>query len=163
MLKHTSTFDHPVDDLIALLCGEGFNLEAQNARPDVVEAKYELVEDNDDVMRFVVPYRHYRRSKTGKFDKSVIESSRTEYRMDRRTRKLFWKHVGAEEAGRIRIEGVTRFVPQGDARTQVVREVTIDIRIPLVGRTIAKYVESQFRQAYDGLEDHINEAITRLL
>lgn len=163
MLKHTSTFNHSADDLISLLCGEAFNVEAQGNREDVVEAKYELIEDDGDVMRFVVPYRHYKRSKTGKLDKRVIENSKTEYKMDRRSRQLYWKHIGAEEKGRIRIEGVTRFVPVGESRTRVEREVTIDIRIPIVGRTVARYVEGEFRKAYDELESHIDEAVTRLL
>ena len=163
MLKHRSTFNHNADDLVELLCGEAFNLEAQNGRDDVVEAKYELTERTDALMRFVVPYTHYKRSKTGKLDKSVIERSRTEYKMDFRSKQLFWKHVGAEEKGKIRIEGVTRFVPLGDKRTRVERDVTIDIKIPLLGKTIARFVEGEFRKAYDEVEGHINEAITRLL
>lgn len=163
MLKHTSTFNHSADDLISLLCGEAFNIEAQGRRDDVVEAKYELIEDDGDVMRFVVPYRHYKRSRTGKLDKRVIENSRTEYKMDRRSRQLSWKHVGAEERGKIRIEGVTRFVPLGEGRARVERDVTIDIRIPIIGKTIARFVQGEFSKAYDELEAHIDEAITRLL
>ena len=163
MLKDTSTFDHSADDLMELLCGEGFNVEAQGARPDVVEAKFELLEETDAIKRFVVPYTHYKRTRTFKLDKSTIENSRSEYKLDKRKRELAWKHIGAEEAGKIRIEGVTRFVPLGASRCRVERDVTIDIRIPIVGRGIAKYVEGEFRKAYDEVEGHINGSIHRLL
>ena len=162
MLKHVSTYDHSADDMIKLLCGKAFNVEAQGARPDVVSVDYEVLKEGD-VKEFVVPYRHYKRTRTFKLDKKVIEDSRTEYKMNMRTRELFWKHVGAEEAGKIRIEGVTRFIPLGESRTRLERDVTIDIRIPIVGRGIAKYVEGEFRKAYDEVEGHINEAIGRLL
>jgi hypothetical protein len=162
MLKHASTFDHSADDLIKLLCGEAFNVEAQGARPDVVSVDYKLLKDGD-MMEFVVPYRHYKRTRTFKLDKKVIEDSRSEYKMNMRTKELVWKHVGAEEAGKIRIEGVTRFVPLGPSRTRLERDVTIEIKIPIVGRGIAKYIEGEFRKAYDEVEHHINESIGRLL
>jgi hypothetical protein len=159
MLKHVSTYEFPADDLMEVICAEKFNIEAQSSREDVVEAKFVIQEDGGDLLKFSVPYTHYKRGKTGGLDKSVIESSRTDYELRRGKRELLWWHRGSEEKGRIRIEGVTRFVPLGPNRARIERDVTIDIRIPLVGKTIAKYVEKEFRKAYDDLTSRINASM----
>lgn len=146
-LRHSSFVGTPVDDVARVICGGRYNLENQTSREDVVDARYESLDEGDDRHRFDVHVTSYKRSKTGKLDKSGTIQTHTEYRWDGRTRKLHWTHIDPE-GDRVKVGGVTTLISEG-AGTRVERVVNIDIRIPIIGRGIAKIVEREFRK---GLE-----------
>lgn len=161
MLKHSATYEYPADDVMELICSEEFEVEQQRRREDVVDACYEVQQDDERTLRFSVPYRHYKRSRTGRLDRDRTESSRTDYELDRASRTLRWWHRGESEEGLARVEGTTRFVPLGEQRCRIDREVTIDIRIPLVGKAIAKVVEGEFKKSYEEAGGRIAEMLAK--
>ncbi len=146
-IEHVSTVAAPRDVVARTIIGEAYNIENQTSREDVIEARYEVVEGGDDRLRFDVHVVSYARNKTGGIDRSRQERSRTEYRWDGATHTLRWTHVG-EHGDRVDVGGVTRLVDEGE-RTRVERTVHIDIRIPVIGRGIARIVEREFRKGLD--------------
>jgi hypothetical protein len=159
LLKHTTTLPFPVDAVIDELCSEGFMLPAQRAREDVVEAEYEQLDETPEYRRFAVPYTHYRRSKTGRLDPSATERSRTEYELRQPARTLTWKHVGPEDK-KVSISGFVRFVELGPESCRIDREISIEIRIPIVGKAVTKVVEAQFRKGLDASDITLRQALT---
>jgi Protein of unknown function (DUF2505) len=146
-LRHSSFVGAPVDHVARVICGEHYNMDNQTTREDVVEARYESLDEGDERHRFDVHVTAYKRTKTGKLDKSGTVRTKTEYRWDGRTRKLHWTHIDPE-GDRVQVGGVTTLISEGTS-TRVEREVNIDIRIPIIGRGIVKIVEREFRKGLD--------------
>jgi len=146
-LHHSSFVAVPPDVVARVICGERYNVENQVSREDVVDARYESIEEGEDRARFDVHVTSYKRTKTGGIDKNATQRSTTEYRWEGRTSALHWKHID-EEGDRVNVGGVTRLRPEGSG-TRIDREVTIDIRIPVIGRGIAKIVEREFKKGLD--------------
>ncbi len=158
LLKHTTTLPFPVDAVIDELCSERFMLQAQSAREDVIEVEYQQLDETPECRKFAVPYTHYRRGKTGRLDHSATERSRTEYELRQPARTLTWKHVGPEDK-RVSISGFVRFVELGAESCRIDREISIEIRIPIVGKAATKVVEAQFRKGLDASDITLRQAL----
>lgn len=158
MLKHTTTLQFPVDAVIEELCSEEFMLAAQRTREDVIDVAYELLEETPAYRRFAVAYTHHRRTKSGRLDRDAVDSSRTEYELRQDARALTWRHIGPESK-RVSVTGDVRFVELGPNSSRIDREITIDIRIPVVGRAVAKVVEAQFRKGLAGSDVALERAL----
>jgi len=146
-VKHSSVVELPVERTAAVLISEHYNVQNQIRREDVVEANFVELPPQGDERCFEMRLINYKRTRAGGLDKSGTEPARTEYRWSPSAKTLHWKHHGPH-GERVRIQGVTRLFAQGD-RTRVEREVSVDIRIPFVGRMIAGIVEREFRKAFD--------------
>ncbi len=146
-LRHSSFVGAPMDVTVRTICGERYNMENQTSREDVVEAGYEVIDESEDRMRFDVHVTSYKRTKTGGLDRSGTVETKTEYRWEGATGKLHWTHVDPE-GDRVRVGGITSLRAEGSG-TRVDRQVDIDIRIPVIGRGIAKIVEREFRKGLD--------------
>jgi hypothetical protein len=156
-ITHTMTVPATVDRVADLLTSETYNMRMQTDREDVTDAKYAVQEDSDSTCRYRMDVVHYKRTKTGKLDKSVLENSTTHYTYDRRANRLDWRYEGPE-GKRVDVHGVTLLTPQGDG-TRVQREVEIQIKIPVVGRGLAKIVEGKFREGFVAIEGTIREML----
>jgi len=156
-ITHTMNVPASVDQVADLLTNEPYNMRMQNDREDVTRASYAVDSDDDAQRRYRMNVTHYKRTKTGKLDKSVLENSTTHYRYDKRSHVLYWRHEGSE-GKRVDVHGETRLTPEGNG-TRVHREVEIQIKIPVVGRGLAKIVESKFREGFDAIEGTIREML----
>ncbi len=156
-LHHEMTVSAPVDAVAELLCSERYSLTQQRSREDCVDARWEALGETDDQIEFEVHLTSYAHKKTGKLDRSRTEQSTTRYRYDKRSHTLHWKHHG-EHGDRVNVHGVTRMVDEGGG-TRIIRDVTIDIRIPVIGRAISRIVEAKFRQSFDGIAALIRDML----
>jgi len=156
-ITHTMTVPTSVDRVADLLTSEPYNMRMQNDREDVTEATYSLDSDDDGQRLYRMQVTHYKRTKTGGLDRKALENSTTHYRYDKRAHVLYWRHEGSE-GKRVDVHGETRLTPAGDG-TRVHREVQISIKIPVVGRGLAKIVESKFREGFEGIEGTIREML----
>jgi hypothetical protein len=156
-LSHIMTVPHPADRVAELICSERYNLEVQRAREDMVEAQYARIGEDDAEIRYEIACTTYKRSLKGAIDRSGTEQSKLVYRYERQGRVLHWRHEG-EASQRSEVHGVTHFISQGDG-TRVEREVTVKIRIPVVGKAIAKLVERALRKGFDEVEDRIRRML----
>jgi len=156
-LNHTMTVAAPPQKVADLLCSEHYCVANQRTRDDIVDVSYEPVDDNDDTLLFNVHTVHYKRSKTGKIDRSATEKSTTEYRYTKAKLELFWKHVG-DPGSRVDVHGTTRVVPAG-ASSRIERDVVIKIDIPVIGRGVTKIVEREFRKGFGRMEQLIHQMV----
>ena len=146
-IDHVSTVAAPLEVVARVIRGERYNVENQTQREDVVEAHYELLAEDDAETRYDLHQTTYARTRSGGIDRSRTERSKTEYRWVEATQTLHWTFVGGQDE-RADVRGVTRLTAQGE-RTRVQRTVNIDIRIPVIGRGIAKIVEREFRKGIE--------------
>ncbi len=157
-LHHEMTVPATPDRVAELLCSERYSMTQQKAREDCVDARYEAKGETDDRIEFDVHLVSYAHKKTGKLDRSKTENSTTTYRYDKATRTLHWKHHGSH-GDRVDVHGDTKLVAAGADSTRIIRDVTIDIRIPVIGRAISRIVEAKFRQSFDGVSALIRELL----
>ncbi|MBW2454838.1 MAG: DUF2505 family protein [Deltaproteobacteria bacterium] len=156
-LEHVITLPFPVDRVVELICSERYNLEVQQAREEVIEAHYERQAEDDAELRYEVNCTAYKRTMKGSIDRRSTEQFKVTYRYDKAARQLKWQHHG-EESHRADVHGVTRFVAEGKG-ARVQREVTIDIRIPLIGRAVAKLIEREMKKGFDEVERRIRRML----
>lgn len=144
-VKHSARMAADPDLVAQTLCSQEYNEANQRAREDNVDVRYELLEENDRGARFDVFVTSYKRKKTGAVDRSGTEKSVTHYNFTASNRLLHWQHEGEDKDSRVNVHGDTRVSPDG-AGARVDREVTIDIRVPIIGRGIAKIVAREFEK-----------------
>ncbi len=149
-LHHEMTVPAPPDKVAELLCSERYSLTQQRAREDCVDARWEARSETDTQIEFDVHLVSYAHKKTGKLDKSKTENSVTAYRYDKATRTLYWTHQG-NHGDRVDVHGDTKLLDAPGDSTRIVRDVVIDIRIPVIGKTISRLVERKFRESFDGV------------
>jgi len=156
-IHHTTRLSSSVDAVVDLLCSETFNVDIQQSRDDVVEARYERTGDDDGELSWDMFLTSYKRTRTGGLDRSATQRSITRYRFEKAPRALHWRHIG-EEGGKVDIHGVTRVAPDGPG-ARIERDVTIDVRIPLVGRGIARIIEREFEKSLGPLSEGIKRRL----
>ena len=139
-----------------LLCSEAFNVGVQCDREEVIDARFEAMGDTDRERTFVLHMTSYKHTKTGKLDRSTTEKSKTDYRFDKRQQVLHWRYVGEEK--RVEIDGTSKIMPDGRG-TRLERQVNISVNIPLIGKPIAKLIESGFKRGFVGLEARLRQML----
>lgn len=137
--------DAHVDRVALALCSEAFNLAAEKEREEVVATRYVVLEQNDAGLQFEVRSTEYKRTKTGRLDKSGTVQSMIHNRYRARDMTLAWDYKGVGSRW-VTISGVYRLTPDG-GRTRVVHDITIDVHIPLIGGKIARYIAGEFKTA----------------
>ena len=158
-IKHVMTVSAPLDSVAAVLCSEEYNIEMQQSREDVVSVEYTTTEDSSETLEFELRFVLYRRTKTGGIDRSGKTNTRTVYRYNRSTHVLWWQQRGEEEE-RVEISGETTLFPDGKG-TRIERDVTIDVRIPVIGRGLKKLIEREFKKGFGRVEQKVKEVLSR--
>lgn len=158
--SHTYYFDAPIARLAELLCDEAYNIEADAAREDVVSTRFELEERGEQKTRFTMHTTEYRRTKTGKVDRSGTNVSKTHFTYDHGQNTLSWEHIPGTKIGPMSITGVYSLYPEGE-RTRVVHDYQIEVRIPLLGGQIAKIVDKEFAQIIPRFERMVNKHLNK--
>ncbi len=141
-------------DMIAdLLCSEDFLVSIDNQRDEVVDAKYRLIEKTDGVTVFEIAVTGYKHDKTGKMDKSGTNTNIAEYRFERKKQCLSVHHKGS---GRIVISGSYHLKPEANG-AHLFYEATIEVKIPVVGKFIAKRIMKSMEHSFNIMVSKIAE------
>ena len=124
-------------------------------RDEVVEAKYNLIEEADDRIIFEINEVHYKHTKTGALDKSGTNTHRAEYRYDVKNKTLDFD-FGNE--GKILVKGTYTISPEGSG-SRLAFELNMDVRIPIVGRMIAGLMKKEMAKSFDDVVAGLKERL----
>lgn len=135
----------PVDRVVEVLCSPSFHANRNDERDEVVSTRTTLSTPDPENRRFEVHSTEYKRTRTGKLDRSRTEESVTRYRWNDAERALEWRWEGPE-ADRVDIHGRYLIAPRGQGtRVQLVQH--IEVHVPLVGRKISRIIAGEFEKA----------------
>ena len=149
-LKHTFTIPATVERVGQALCSEAYSIEGANLREDVQSATHAVISDGAGRLEYEVRYVEYARTKTGKIDRSRTQNARARSVWVQKARTLRWIYT-TDVSERFRMEGVYRLTEQGEA-THVDYQVTVDVRIPIIGNQIAKLVAKGVKNEFPQLQ-----------
>lgn len=149
----------PPERVGQVLCSESYAVEEAGSRPDVASASYRVLRRAGDELEFEVAYLEYGRTMTGGIDRSRTSHARTVYSWDGRG-TLRWEYTSGGTT-RINISGVYRLAPSGDGGTRVSYEVQVEVRVPLVGGTIAGLVARELEQSHSAMVELLTRHATR--
>ena len=135
------------DDAAKILCSEEFLPEIYIKREEVVEAAYKLVEEKESRKVFEVEEIHYKRTKTGKLDKSGTTVHTAEYRYSPKSQALNFDFGPSQ---RFKIAGVYNLSESGSG-TKISLAGRIDIPIPILGRVILPAVKKEMTIRFDNI------------
>lgn len=158
---HVYRFNAPPEKVAAVMADIEFHLEMDRTRDDTAETKLGSEERRGDDLTFVMLTKEYIRTKTGKIDRSGTTDGRTRFEWKAGPRTLDWVYTPGQEAGRVDVRGRYRVEPDGSG-TRLVHDYTIDIRIPIIGRGIAKIVDREFSKAFPRFEATVKRYIQQM-
>lgn len=142
-VNHTQVIPAPLEQVAEVLCAEAYNVEVERGREGVVNTRFELTHKDDQVLRFVLHSREYARKKTGGLDKKTqVPTSMTSH-YSVKDRVLTWDYRDGNNDKRFVLRGTYRLYRLGE-QTRMEHQVEIAVRIPLIGRQIAKFIARQF-------------------
>lgn len=157
---HTYRFAAPPEKVAEVLSSIEFHLEMDRGRDDIASSAIDPPKKIGDIVEFTMRSQEYKRTKTGKLDRSGTEEGRTVFRFNERARTLEWVYTPESWAKQVDVKGIYRIQPEG-AGTALVHEYTVDIRIPLIGGQIAKIVDKAFRESFPRFEATFRRYLTR--
>lgn len=146
MLKTRQSFtvEAPLERVSRALVSAGYLEEEGRTRVEIAAASYRPGQRSSGRVEFEVRYREWRRTRLGKLDRSGTTNGVARSVWDPRARKLCWDY-STDASRRFRLSGVYRLeaAPEG---TRVVHEIEINVRFPLVGRRIERFVARRFAE-----------------
>jgi hypothetical protein len=141
----------PLDKALEALSCEGYNLEREKGRPEVVSTEFHVLEKTAERIVFELRTTEYKRTMTGAIDKGGTAKSVTRSTWNARDRTLTWVYEGGAAPLKMALSGIYRFEAQGD-RTTLTHEITVEVKVPLIGEKIAKIAGREFEKSADGYE-----------
>ena len=150
-LNRRIPLEAPLETASEILLSEAFNVEREKAREEVVSTAFHLVDKGQD--RTVIELRttEYKRTMTGAIDRGGTAQSVTRSTWNARDRTLSWTYEGGAAPLRMHLSGVYRFEAQGP-RTTLTHEITIEVKVPLIGEKIAKIAAREFEKTAEVYE-----------
>jgi hypothetical protein len=136
--------------VLAAITSEGYNLAIARLREEVAEASYHELERTAERVRYEVRSREYKRNKLGMLDRTETAAAVISSEADLRAGWVEWRFRSEDGGGRIQLSGRYRLAARDD-RTAIQSEVTIEVKIPLLGGTIAKMIAGSMEKSA-GLE-----------
>ncbi len=146
-IKDTFTVPVTLERLREVMVSEAYNLESEEMRDSVVSTEYKLVEQDDDRTLFEMHTTEYSRTKTGGLNKNDHTHTILTHKYTAANRTLTWVYGNAKGSSRLELAGVYTFFPQGES-TRLEHEVEINLRIPLIGGKISKFIAKQFEGTF---------------
>jgi hypothetical protein len=139
-MKHSTTFviAAPLERVAQVMQSPAYHIQEGNSREIVLETQFTLVQSNDKQIRFDVRFVEYKRTALGGIDRSGTTESWSRCTWNHQENSMFWRYEGPE-SGRVSMSGTYRFRALG-SQTQVVHDVDIEVRVPLIGNRIAKVI-----------------------
>jgi hypothetical protein len=135
------------DEAAKILCSEDFLAEIYVKREEVVESSYKLIEEKEGRMVFQIEEIHYKRSKTGKLDKSGTAIHSAEYRYSPKNQVLNFD-FGASQ--KFRIAGSYK-LSESASGGKISLDGSINIPIPIIGRVILPAVKKEMTIRFDNI------------
>jgi hypothetical protein len=159
-IKRTFTIPASVDRVGRALCSEGYSVEGATMREDVESATHAVIRgDLAGRLEYEVRYMEYARTTTGKIDRSKTVHALTRSVWDGGAQTLRWTYT-TETSERFRMEGLYRLSARGE-ETHVDYQVTIDVRVPLIGGKIAKMVAKGYEESLPRIKALLTDHATR--
>lgn len=159
-IKDTFTVPVSLEDLVTVLTSEAYNLDSEKMREGVVSSEYKLKEQDDARTVYEMHTTEYSRSKTGGLDKTSHTHTILTHRYTASNKTLTWVYGNAKGSSRLELSGVYTLTPLGD-QTRLEHEVEINVRIPLIGGRISKFIGKQFEGTFPEhqvlLKKHLTE------
>jgi len=141
----------PPDKALQVIGAEPFNMGRERRRPEVVETSYHVVEQSAGRLVFEIRTTEYRRTMTGGIDRGATCKSVTRSVVSDKDGTLSWIYEGGAAPVRMKMSGVYRVAP-GPAGSDVTHEVTIEVKVPLIGEKIARLAGREFEKLTEGDE-----------
>lgn len=157
---HIYRFTETPEQLAAVMADLDFHFAFDQQRDDISGTEMRPGGQDGDVQLFTMLTQEFKRSKTGKINRSATTEGRTDFRWDPTARTLGWIYYSGEEPKRIRIGGNYRIVPDG-AGCQLIHDYTIDIKIPLIGGQVSKLVDREFVKSFVRFEALVRTWLAR--
>lgn len=154
------TIPAPVEAVAVAIGSEAFNLERERGREEVVSSSFHLLEEGAERRVFEVRSVEYRRTKLGGIDRSGTCESTTRNTWDGRARTLSWVYSGGAAPARMAVSGVYRLIPDG-AGTRVEHDVSIEVKVALIGGQISKLAAHEFEKTAPRYEQLLARHATR--
>jgi hypothetical protein len=142
----------PLERVRDVLCSEEFQLEIERQRAEVVSTDFRRIEEGTERNVFELESVEYRRTRLGAIDRSGTCTSTTRNTWDGVRRTLSWVYSGGAAPARMAVSGVYRLRAEGE-RTAVEHEVTIEVKVPIIGGQIAKLAAREFVETAPRYED----------
>lgn len=143
-MKVTQSFllPHKAEKVVEVLCDPDFNVAREKLRDGVISSEFHLLREAENETLFELRSTEYKRKKTGGLDRSAQVQTVTECRYDPRGRRLSWQYRG--EGGKMIQLGGVYFVEAKGDQTRFTHEVSIEVKIPIIGKQIAKLIAKEF-------------------
>ena len=159
-IKRTFTIPANVDRVGQALCSESYSVEGATMRDDVESATHAVIHgDLKGQLEYEVRYVEYARTTTGKIDRGKTVRALTRCVWDGGARTLRWTYT-TEASERFRMEGLYRLSARGE-ETHVEYQVSIDVRVPLIGGKIAKMVAKGYEERLPQIRTMLTDHATR--
>jgi hypothetical protein len=152
-------FDASPARLVAVLTHPAFLVAQQQLDAAFVDAEVEELEREADRLVLVLRSTEYGRGLLG-IDRSRTETSRTTYRWDLRAHRCEWTYEDAH-GNRFEAGGTDRVEPDGEG-ARLTTEFRLDVRVPLIGRRIERFVLSEFESRQPKYEQVIRRFCAEL-
>jgi hypothetical protein len=152
----------PVEKVLAAITSAAYNLAIARLRDEVKEASFHELERSAERARYEVRSQEYKRNKLGKLDRTETANAVVASECDLKAGRVEWRFRSEDGGGRIQLAGRYLLSARGPERTTVQSEVTIEVKIPLLGGTIAKLIagsmEKTAAEEIKLLEEHARRA-----
>jgi hypothetical protein len=147
----TIALEAPPDRVAEVLCSEVYNLERERAREEVVSTSFKLVESTPQRTIFELHTTEYGRTMTGAIDRSHRVASVTRNVWNPADQTLSWTYQGGAAPKRMRLGGLYRLKATASGCT-LEHEVNIEVKLPLVGESIARAAAREFERTAEHYE-----------
>ena len=147
-ITKTNIFPHHWEKVVEVLLDPEFNVEIEKLRDGVISTEFKMIRDEEREKLFELRTTEYKRKKTGGIDRSGTVQTFTTSRYDASSKRLEWEYHG--EGGKMMvIKGVYSVTPMGesplgDDQARFTHEVTIEVKIPIIGNSIARMIARGF-------------------
>ena len=143
----TANVKMPPQEVAKVLCSEEFLPSIYIQREEVVESTYKLLSEKEGRMTFEIEEIHYKRTKSGKMDKSGTQPHTAEYVYSPKNQTLSFD-FGASQ--RFRISGAYA-LSENAGGSKISFNGNVDIPIPILGRVILPAVKKEMTTRFDNI------------
>ncbi|MBW1807664.1 MAG: DUF2505 family protein [Deltaproteobacteria bacterium] len=158
MTKHFEKrmhFEISADELLEIMTDPAYIELAEKAQ-GALEVTIKELSRTDQAMVNEVKAKVYSRGLTG-IDKSKTEINQTTNEWDLTARKSKWT-LSTTHSERVRVWGAVRIDESGE-HADLIPEVNVEVKIPLLGGKIEKYVGKEIEKSWPRYEQTIRDFI----
>ena len=148
-------FEVSADELLEIMTDPAYIEKAEKAQ-GALEVTIKELSRSEQAMVNEVKAKVYSRGLTG-IDKSKTETNQTTNEWDLSARKAKWT-LSTTHSDRVRVWGAVRIEASGE-QADLIPEVNVEVKIPLLGGKIEKYVGKEIEKSWPRYEQTIRDFI----